>query len=101
MASASASASKLFIDSVIDSNKPEIESLNVWAIFDQSCDRIHRIGTQQAVFIYNLIVKDSIDEKVWELVNTKKALGDYLIDDHLSNDQFDQLKKYIEDLKIS
>lgn len=72
-----------------------------WAIFDQSCDRIHRIGTQQAVFIYNLIVKDSIDEKVWELVNTKKALGDYLIDDHLSNDQFDQLKKYIEDLKIS
>ena len=31
----------------------------------------------------------------------KKALGDYLIDDQLSNDQIDQLKKYIEDLKIS
>lgn len=72
-----------------------------WGIFDQSCDRIHRIGTKDAVFIYNLIVKDSIDEKVWDLVNMKKALGDYLIDDQLSNDQIDQLKKYIEDLKIS
>ena len=72
-----------------------------WGIFDQSCDRIHRIGTNQSVFIYNLIVKDTIDEKVWELVNIKKALGDYLIDDKLSDNQIDQLRKYIEDLKIS
>lgn len=72
-----------------------------WAIFDQSCDRIHRIGTHEAVFIYNLIAKDSIDEKVWELVNMKKALGDYLIDDQISENQVAQLRKYVEDLKIS
>lgn len=71
-----------------------------WGVFDQSCDRIHRIGTKQSVFIYNLITKDTIDEKVWELVNIKKALNDYVIDDNnLSKQQINELKKYIVDLK--
>ena len=49
--------------------------------FSQACDRLHRIGTTSKVTIYNLIAKDTIDERVWALVNDKKLMSDYIIDD--------------------
>ena len=69
------------------------------AVFEQACDRIHRIGTSKPVFIYNLIIRDTIDERVLELVNDKKALADYIIDDVISPDALNSLKKYISELK--
>lgn len=66
--------------------------------FNQCCDRIHRIGTKRPVFIYNLICKDTIDERVNELVNIKEALGDYIVDDKLSDKSVEILRKYIENL---
>lgn len=68
-------------------------------VFDQACDRIHRIGTKDTVFIYNLIAKDTIDERVLDIINTKGALSDYIIDDMIISDTaLAQLRKYIEDL---
>ena len=69
------------------------------AAFEQACDRIYRIGTTKPVTIYNLIVNDSIDERVLEIVKDKAALADYVIDDTITESGLDSLRKYIEELR--
>ncbi len=69
------------------------------AQFQQSCDRIYRIGTTKPVFIYVLICNNTIDERVYEIINTKRAISDYIIDDTITQEGLNSLKKYIEDLK--
>lgn len=71
-----------------------------YAVTSQAEDRIHRIGTKDTVFIYRLIVKDTIDERVDEIVNDKKAVSEYVIDDEISEENIDILRKYIQDLAI-
>ena len=67
--------------------------------FNQACDRVHRIGSDRTVFIYNLICNGTIDNVVWELVNFKQALSDYIVDDKIENDKaMQRLAKYIQDL---
>ncbi len=65
---------------------------------EQCEDRIHRIGSKDPVFIYYLWTKNTIDERVKEIVETKEAMADYIIDDKLSPKSLDNLKKYILDL---
>ena len=48
--------------------------------FSQSCDRIYRITSEQPVFIKALVAQGTIDERVKEIVETKKDLQDYLVD---------------------
>lgn len=68
------------------------------AEFEQAMDRIHRIGSSNPVFIYELITKDTIDERVHEIVETKEAISDFIVDDKISQKSLDNLKKYILDL---
>ena len=68
------------------------------AEFEQAQDRIHRIGASKSVFIYELITKDTIDERVHDIVKTKEAISDFIIDDKISNNSIENLKKYILDL---
>lgn len=68
------------------------------AEFEQSQDRIHRIGANKNVFIYELITKDTIDERVHDIVQTKEAISDFIIDDKISENSIDSLKRYITDL---
>ena len=67
-------------------------------LYTQGCDRIHRIGQTQPVFIYNLICANTIDEVTKEAITTKKALSDYIIDDNLDDTIILKLQKYILDL---
>lgn len=64
----------------------------------QAEDRIHRIGTKKPVFVFRLWTKDTIDERVFELINTKKALSDYVVDDDMSEQTLDVLRKYIQEM---
>jgi len=66
-----------------------------WGEFEQSQDRIYRIGTSKSVFIYNLICKDSVDERVRDIVYTKQAISDYVIDDKIGQHGVDRLRKYL------
>ena len=50
------------------------------AMFDQGCDRIWRVNNTRPAFITVLMCSDSIDERVQEIIETKKELGDYLVD---------------------
>ena len=68
------------------------------ALYEQACDRIHRIGTDKPVFIYNLICSNTIDEITLDAVTTKKALSDYIIDDKLDDNILYKLQKYLQDL---
>lgn len=47
---------------------------------DQAVDRAHRIGTKSNVNIITLVCKDTIDERIEELVYKKGVISDALID---------------------
>lgn len=61
-------------------------------------DRIYRIGSDKPVIIYYLWCKETIDERVKELVEDKAAISDFVIDDKVSEKSLNSLKKYILDL---
>ncbi len=49
------------------------------AVENQATDRTHRIGQNKKVFVYKMITKDTVEEKILELQNKKKRLADELI----------------------
>ena len=75
-----------------------IDSAWTAADFQQHYSRAYRAGTTKPVTVYMLITKDTFDEKVWEIVNRKGAISDYIIDDEINEETFDILRKYIQEL---
>jgi SNF2 family DNA or RNA helicase len=67
------------------------------AVEAQAIDRTHRIGQTREVFAYRLIAKDTVEEKVLELQQSKRALADAVLEAnavglrHLSRDDLDLL----------
>lgn len=49
------------------------------AVEAQAIDRTHRIGQTRRVFAYRLIARDTVEEKVLELQQTKRDLADAII----------------------
>jgi superfamily II DNA or RNA helicase len=49
------------------------------AVEAQAIDRAHRIGQTRPVFAYRLIARDTVEEKVLQLQNQKRALADAII----------------------
>jgi superfamily II DNA or RNA helicase len=49
------------------------------AVETQAIDRAHRIGQMRQVFAYRLIARDTVEEKVLELQQTKRDLADAII----------------------
>jgi SNF2 family DNA or RNA helicase len=47
---------------------------------EQAEDRCHRVGTKENVTIYTLVCKNTIDERINELVEKKGKLADILVD---------------------
>jgi non-specific serine/threonine protein kinase len=45
----------------------------------QATDRTHRIGQDKPVFIFKMIVRDSVEEKIVQLQDRKRALVTQLI----------------------
>ena len=50
------------------------------ALFDQAVDRAHRIGAKSNVTIYSLMCKDTIDERIHDLIYKKGIMSDAIID---------------------
>ena len=50
------------------------------AAFQQTADRIYRIGQNKSVFIITLLTKDTYDERVQEILDMKETLSGYIID---------------------
>ena len=73
------------------------------AMFDQGTDRIWRVNNTRPAFITVLMCADSIDERVQQIIETKKELGEYLVDGvEFSNNNStrldDELRAIIRDL---
>jgi superfamily II DNA or RNA helicase len=66
------------------------------AVEAQAIDRAHRIGQTQRVFAYRLIAKDTVEEKVLQLQQSKKELADAII--NADNSLIRSLKR--EDLEM-
>lgn len=49
------------------------------AVQNQATDRAHRIGQTRKVTVYKLLVKNSIEEKIQQLQETKKDLADQIV----------------------
>ena len=54
---------------------------------EQAEDRLHRIGQSTNITIYTLICKDTIDERVHELVENKGKMADMLVDGKVVGDK--------------
>ena len=69
-----------------------------WAQYEQVTDRIHRITATEPVFIYNLICQNTVDELVYNIVYTKRALSDFIVDDKQNEEILTILRQYIQNL---
>jgi len=47
---------------------------------NQATDRVHRIGQDKPVFVYKLVVENSVEEKIIAMQEKKKALADAVYD---------------------
>lgn len=61
-------------------------------LYDQAVDRCHRVGTTQNITIYNIMCRNSIDEKIWNLVNEKGALSDAIVDGKINKNKMELLE---------
>lgn len=50
---------------------------------EQAEDRIYRIGTRQSVNIFTLVCKDTVDDRVEQLLYTKHGIAKYIVDNQL------------------
>lgn len=73
------------------------------AMFDQGTDRIWRVNNDRPAFITVLLCGDTIDERVQQIIERKKELGEYLVDgvesSNITNNRLDdELRAIIQDL---
>ena len=64
-----------------------------WTMSDkeQAEDRLHRIGAVKTVNIITLVSKDTIDEKIEEIVYNKGEMGDYIIDGKIRKEKVEAI----------
>ena len=67
------------------------------AVEEQATDRAYRIGQSKKVHVIKYVMKDSIEEKIYQLQRKKKELSDHVIDagevfiNHLSKEELLEL----------
>ena len=54
------------------------------AVENQATDRAYRIGQDKPVFVYKLIIENSIEEKILQIQNKKAELANALLSEEVS-----------------
>ena len=57
-----------------------IDTPYTYSLFEQGFQRVHRVNNTRPAFIKVLVCDETIDERVQQIVETKKELGEYLVD---------------------
>ena len=61
-----------------------IDTPYTFSLFEQGYQRCYRVSNTRPAFIKVLSCEDTIDERVWQIVEKKKDLGEYLVGDSSS-----------------
>ena len=80
-----------------------IDTPYTYALFNQAQQRIHRVNNSRPAYVKVLVCSDTIDVRVQEIVETKRELGEYLVDQvefsgQLNNNLNDALREIISSL---
>ena len=79
-----------------------IDTPYTFSLFEQGYQRVHRISNTRPAFIKVLVCSETIDERVQEIIETKKDLGEYLVDGigdgTVDNRLTDELRAILRDL---
>lgn len=62
------------------------------ALKNQAEDRCHRIGAKENVTVYTLLCKNTIDERIHDLVERKGALSDAIVDGKITGNKEELLR---------
>ena len=65
------------------------------ALKEQAVDRCHRIGQKSNLTIYTLMCKDTIDQRIHELVEKKGMVADALVDGHITKENSQEILDYL------
>lgn len=69
-----------------------------FSLFEQGYQRIYRISNTRPAYIKVLVCTETIDERVQQIVETKKELGEYLVDGKASSELSDQLANELRNI---
>ena len=61
------------------------------AKLDQAIDRCHRIGQKSNLTIYTIMCKNTIDERIHEIVQEKGAMSDIIVDGKITGNKLETL----------
>jgi SNF2 family DNA or RNA helicase len=80
-----------------------IDTPYTYALFEQGFQRCYRVNNTRPAFIKVLMCSETIDERVWQIVESKRELGEYLVDGVESDEQLnstftDELRNIISNL---
>ena len=79
-----------------------IDTPYTFALFEQCYQRIFRVNNTRPAYVKVLVCEETIDERVQQIVETKKELGEYLVDgvgDGTADSKLtDELRAIIRDL---
>ena len=62
---------------------------------EQAVDRAYRIGTKSNITIYTILCKDTIDERIHELIEKKGIMSDVIVDDKILDENKKELVEYL------
>lgn len=65
------------------------------ALKEQCVDRCHRIGQKNNLTVYTLMCKNTIDERIHELVEKKGVMADALVDGKLNKENAREILNYL------
>lgn len=66
-----------------------------YAKFEQAEDRCHRAGTTSTVNVYSLLTKDTVDDRVHDIIMTKDGVSKYVVDGQLDFKNNPKLVEYL------
>ncbi len=79
-----------------------IDTPYTYSLFEQGFQRVYRVNNTRPAFIKVLVCEETIDERVQQIVETKKELGEYLVDGigdgTVDSRLADELRSIIRDL---
>jgi SNF2 family DNA or RNA helicase len=50
-------------------------------LYEQTVGRLHRSGQRHAVWVYVILTRDTIDERMWAALHDKRAMSDIALEE--------------------